>query len=80
MPTFTGTLWTAAGGLTRLVQYYNTKNIKILEFAKYFQPNGAGIFKAGAVDYAPPQTGWVPLCKGVNIPKCVRTFRKISGH
>jgi len=44
------------------------------------KPNGAGIFKAGAVDYAPPQTGWVPLCKGVNIPKCVRTFRKISRH
>jgi len=42
------------------------------------KPDGAGIFKAGAVNYAPPQTGWAPLCTGVNIPKCVRTFRKLS--
>jgi len=41
------------------------------------KPDGAGIFKAGAVDYAPPQTGWAPLCPGVKIPKCIRTFRKL---
>ena len=42
------------------------------------KPDGLGVCKAAAPSWAPPQSGWKPLCAEAKIlPKCVATFRKL---
>jgi len=42
------------------------------------KPNGMGVYKAKSPNYAPPQSGWMPLSPEAKVlPKCVATFRRL---
>jgi len=41
------------------------------------RPNGLGVFKAKAPQWAPPQSGWKPLGPGLRVPTLVATFRRL---